>query len=122
MSNAPFDDLDRSTDAAPVADVGAQPLRDGDATSEADPALDPAQREWDRTEALDDALDAGLDPAELDTETATSDDPAHMPSDDDEIPAADLPGSAVQPESQGLDPVVAELGEDGEGDISDVDL
>lgn len=124
MSNAPLDD-DRptgSTGTDAAADVGAQPLRDGDATSEADPSLDPAQREWDRTEAMDDALEAGVDPSVLDTATATSDDPAHIPSGDDEIPAGDLPGTNAQPESQGLDPVVAELGEDGEGDVSDVDL
>lgn len=116
MSNAFNDDLARP---AAAEDAGIQPLRDGDATSVADPDLDPAQREWDRTEAIDEALDAGVDPAELDTATATSDDPAHIPSDDDEIPAEDLPSAYEQPETQGDDPVIAELGEDGEGDIDD---
>ncbi len=119
MSNAFNDDLARP---AAAEDAGVQPLRDGDATSEADPALDPAQREWDRTEAIDDALDAGVDPAELDVATATSDDPAHLPSEDDEIPAEDLPGTGAQPETQGDDPIIAELGEDGEGDITDEGL
>jgi len=119
MSNAFNDDLARP---AAAEDAGVQPLRDGDATSEADPALDPAQQEWDRTEAIDDALEAGVDPAELDTATATSDDPAHLPSDEDEIPAEDLPAGRAQPETQGQDPVIAELGEDGEGDLADEDL
>ncbi|KAA9089854.1 sugar ABC transporter ATPase [Microbacterium radiodurans] len=119
MSNAFNDDLDRP---APAADAGVQPLRDGDATSEADPSLDPAQQEWERTEAIDDALEAGVDPAVLDTATATGADPAEIVSDDDEIPAEDLPVSRVQPETQGEDPVVAELGEEGEGDLGPEDL
>lgn len=32
------------------------------------------------------------------------------------------PATGVQPESQGQDPVIAELGEDGEGDLSPEDL
>ncbi len=40
----------------------------------------------------------------------------------DDVPSADLPGSTDQPETQGADPVVAELGEDGEGDLSPEDL
>ena len=39
------------------------------------------------------------------------------PIDDESYPA-----SQVQPESQGEDPVVAELGEDGEGDLSPEDI
>lgn len=116
MSNAFNDDLARP---AAAEDAGIQPLRDGDATSVADADLDPAQREWDRTDAIDEALDSGVDPAELDVATATSDDPAHIPSDEDEIPAEDLPTGYAQPETQGDDPVIAELGEDGEGDIND---
>ncbi|MBP2421743.1 sugar ABC transporter ATPase [Microbacterium imperiale] len=119
MSNAFNDDLARP---AAAEDAGIQPLRDGDATSEADPSLDPAQQEWDRTDAIDEALDAGVDPADLDVATATGDDPAHLVDDTDEIPATDQPSSGLQPESQGDDPIVAELGEDGEGDLSDEDL
>ncbi|RZI95397.1 MAG: hypothetical protein EOO67_02615 [Microbacterium sp.] len=44
------------------------------------------------------------------------------PLDIDEVPSADLPGSSDQPETQGADPVVAELGEDGEGDLAPGDL
>ena len=47
---------------------------------------------------------------------------ADAPSDIDEIPSSDLPDSTDQPETQGADPVVAELGEDGEGDLSPEDL
>lgn len=118
MSQAFNDDIDRPTAGTP----GVQPLRDNDASIEPDPAADPAQREWDRTEAADAAIEAGADPATLDTATATSDDPAHLPADDDEIPADDLPAAAAQPETQGVDPVVAELGEDGEGDLAPEDL
>lgn len=40
----------------------------------------------------------------------------------DEIPFEDLPLSAAQPETQGEDPLSAELGEDGEGDLLPEDL
>lgn len=40
----------------------------------------------------------------------------------EEIPAEDLQGSQSQPESQGEDPVIAELGEEGEGDLSPEDV
>ena len=92
-----------------------QPLRDDEATSFADPSDDPAQAEWERT----DALDAGDD---IDEVAATGADPDELPSDDDEIPAADLPSSGLQPETQEGDPVIAEIGEDGEGDLSPNDL
>ena len=42
--------------------------------------------------------------------------------DDDEIPAEDLPSPESQPETQGEDPVIAELGDEGEGDLSAADL
>lgn len=108
-------------DDAPVTvtdDVLPQPLRDGDTSVTADPADDPAQAEWDRTTALDE----GTSPDELDGVTGTGDDPDQIPSDDDQIPAADLPADVYLPETQGDDPVVAELGEDGEGDLSPEDL
>ncbi|CAH0171328.1 MULTISPECIES: hypothetical protein [unclassified Microbacterium] len=41
---------------------------------------------------------------------------------DDEIPEADLPSSAEQPETQGDDPVEAELGDEGQGDLAPEDL
>ncbi|MBK0420105.1 sugar ABC transporter ATPase [Leucobacter sp. CSA1] len=93
-----------------------RPLRDGDATAPADPAADPAQTEWDRTEALDSAA------AENDPDPSIGDDPVGTPGGDPEIPAEDLPDSELQPESQGEDPLVAELGEEGEGDLAPEDL
>lgn len=96
-------------------DVPAAPLRDGDSSIETDPALDAAQAEWDQTAALD----AGEDPNEA---TATGDDPAQIPADDDDIPAEDLPTAAEQPESQGASPEIAYLGEDGQGDLSPGDI
>ena len=101
-----------------AGDPDTQPLRDGDTSIEPDPALDPAQAEWDRTTALDN----GMRPEDLDVQTQTGDDPAQLPADDDDIPASDLPGWAVQPETQGTDPVDAELGEDGQGDLAPEDL
>lgn len=95
-----------------------QPLRDGDATSEADPSDDAAQAEWERTEALDDG--ASVD--ELDAATATGRDPDEIPDPDDEVPADDLPASGAQPESQGEDPVLADLGEEGQGDLGPGDV
>lgn len=86
-----------------------QPLRDGDTSIEPDPSRDPAQAEWDGT-----AVD-GLP-------TATGDDPAHLSADDDEIPASDRPPETSQPDTQGADPLAAELGEDGQGDLSPEDL
>ena len=96
------------------SDSELQALRDGDTSIEPDPTEDPAQAEWDRTTALD----AGVSEDELDASTATGDDPDEIPDEGDEIPSYDLPTDAEQPESQGLDPVIAELGEEGEGDLS----
>lgn len=93
-----------------------QPLRDGDATVLDPSREDPAQAEWDRTTALEDGAPAD----ELDS--ATGADPAEIPDADDEIPAEDLPDSEAQPETQGEDPVIAELGEEGEGDLAPEDL
>lgn len=101
-----------------AAQIDAQPLRDGDTSIEPDPQLDPAQAEWDRTTALD----AGASPDELDGATATGDDPAMIPDELDEVPASDLPPVEEQPETQGLSPLVAELGEEGEGDLAPEDL
>jgi len=101
-----------------AGDDSIQPLRDKDTSIEPDPALDPAQAEWDRTSALD----RGVRPEDLDAPTRTGDDPAHLHADDDDIPASDLPGWAAQPETQGTDPLDAVLGADGQGDLAPEDL
>ena len=93
---------------------GIQPLGGGDTSIEPDPTEDPAQAEWDRTTLLD----AGVPPEDLAGTTATGDDPDEIGDEDDEIPSYDLSTEAQQPESQGLDPVIADLGEEGEGDLS----
>ena len=104
--------------SAPLGgDPALQPLRDGDTSIEPDPTRDPAQAEWDRTIALEEGR---VD--EFDGPTITGDDPAHIPTDEDQIPAEDLPGRAVQPETQGVEPTLAELGEDGQGDLAPEDL
>lgn len=102
----------------PDGQPAVQPLRDEDTSIEPDPDLDPAQAEWDRTTALDE----GASREDLDAATATGDDPAQIPDDLDEIPAADMPGREYQPETQGLDPEEAELGGDGQGDLAPEDL
>jgi hypothetical protein len=99
-------------------DTAMQPLRDNDTSIEPDPAADPAQAEWDRTNALD----AGVDPDDLDAATRTGADPDEIPSDDDEIPAADQPSEELQPDTQGDSLIEAELGEDGQGDLAPEDL
>lgn len=96
-------------------DEQIQPLRDGDATAGADASADPAQAEWERTEAVDEGGD-------LEGDTATGRDPDEIPNPEDEIPFEDLPSSGVQPETQGSDPAVAEIGDEGEGDLSPEDL
>ena len=85
-------------------DPDMQPPRDRDATSAANPDADPAQQEWARTEALA----AGVPEAELDAQTATGDDQA---SDED------MPTAEDQPETQGTEPLIAELGRRGEGEL-----
>jgi len=96
-------------------DEPMQPLRDEDATTTADPADDPAQNEWERTQALDEG-------DEIDSTTVTGRDPDEIPDPDDEIPAEDLHSPGTQPETQGAEPVSAELGEAGQGDLSPEDL
>jgi hypothetical protein len=92
-----------------------QPIMDRDTSIEPDPDRDPAQAEWDRSLAAESGQD-------IDAATATGADPAEIPQDDDQIPAADMPSEGLQPESQGLDPLVSDLGEDGEGDLAPEDL
>lgn len=41
---------------------------------------------------------------------------------DDQIPTSDLPTTGEQPDTQGADPVTAELGENGQGDLAPEDL
>lgn len=94
-----------------------RPLRDRDATAPDDPADDPAQAEWERT----DARDSGVPDEEPSAASATGPG-AEGTDDDEEIPAEDLPAPEVQPETQGADPVIAELGEEGEGDLSPEDV
>lgn len=104
------------TDAShPTEDVPPQPVQDRDTSITPD---DPAQAEWDRTTALD----AGVPVEDLDAATATGDDPAQIPADDDDIPAADLPSATEQPDTQGGSPLTAELGDDGQGDLAPEDL
>ncbi|WP_300266753.1 sugar ABC transporter ATPase [Microbacterium sp.] len=79
---------------------------------------DPAQAEWERTEALDN----GASESDLDAATATGGDPSEIPDADDEIPIEDLHGSAEQSESQGANPVIADLGAEGEGDVAPEDV
>lgn len=101
-----------------VGNDGVQPVRDRDATAPDDPADDPAQAEWDQTTALDEGdIEEVPDPV-----TETGRDPAELPDPADEIPSVDLPGSQSQPESQGEDPVIADLGDEGEGDLAPEDV
>lgn len=96
----------------------AQPPAGRDSTVTSDPDADPAQREWVESGLATDA--DGFDPEV--GPTATGDDPAHIPDPLDEVPAEDLVTDAGQPESQGADPVTADLGEDGEGDLGPNDV
>ena len=86
-----------------------------ESTPSADPAEDPAQAEWERTQAADEGRDLGGD-------TATGRDPDEIPDADDEIPFEDLHSAAAQPETQDEEPVTAELGDEGQGDLSPEDL
>lgn len=95
-----------------------RPVSDDDATVVGDGREDPVQVEWDRTEAVEGgATDDDLDPA-----TMTGADPTELPSPEDEIPAEDRVGSLRQPDTQGADPLLADIGEDGEGDLGEGDL
>lgn len=103
-------DNPQQNDTAP-----AQPLADGDTSIASDPEGDAAQMEWDRTTLADARED-------VDTATATGDDPAHIPDDADEIPRDDLPADDAQPDTQGDDPLTAALGDEGQGDIAPEDV
>lgn len=110
MSDNLPDDIPRAPDGL----TGVQPLRDRDTSIEPDPTLDPAQAEWDRTNGQTDDFDD-------DAATATGDDPAHLPSDEDQVPRLDLPSEGLQPETQDMSPEIAELGESGQGDLAPED-
>ena len=71
--------------------------------------------EWDRATARD----AGV--PLYDAATATGDDPAHLPSDDEDVPRSDLPPEGAQPETQGLAPELADQGDTGHGDLAPED-
>ncbi|WP_426321654.1 sugar ABC transporter ATPase [Microbacterium sp. E-13] len=114
------DNLPSDIPPAPDGQVGVQPLRDRDTSIEPDPTLDPAQAEWDRTNGPD-SDGADSDGFDEDGPTATGDDPAHIPSDDEEVPRSDMPADFLQPETQDLDPTIAELGEEGQGDLAPED-
>jgi hypothetical protein len=92
-----------------------QPVNGAEATAHVDPADDPAQAEWERTQAVD----AGED---IDGATATGADPDEIESQEDQIPRLDQPTSDLQPESQAGDPLIVDLGEDGEGDLGPNDV
>ena len=109
--------MESTPDAVSAAggDEQVQPLRDEDATMTADPEQDPAQAEWERTQAIDEGSD-------VDATIATGRDPDEIPDPEDEIPFEDLHTAETQPETQDDAPVTAELGEDGQGDLSPEDL
>lgn len=93
-------------------DVPVQPLRGNDTSIDPD---DPAQAEWEATLAAD----AGADP---DVQTATGADPAELPSDVEDVPREDQHLFDRDVETQGTDPVAAELGDEGQGDLAPEDL
>lgn len=103
MTNA----ADEGRERAAAADEPYENVNENDTSVTQDPAADPAQREWDGD------LDPGV--------TGTGADPAEIPDEGDEIPFDDLPGSEEQPESQGEDPALIDLGEEGQGDVSPED-
>jgi len=84
-----------------------------------DPQQDPAQREWEGEGG--DALDPDVTGAGPGETTGTGADPAEIPDEEDEIPIEDLPFSEQQPDSQGEDPALIDLGPDGQGDIQPED-
>ncbi|WP_396655685.1 hypothetical protein [Microbacterium sp.] len=69
---------------------------------------DAAQREWESTESA-------ADPSDPTTAAGARE------AWDEEIPREDLPTEAMQPETQGDDPVTAALGEEGQGDLAPED-
>ncbi|QBE49524.1 sugar ABC transporter ATPase [Leucobacter triazinivorans] len=110
-----------STPNVPSDETGPEelaPLGDRDATATEPAADDPAQREWEAAAPLDDAGADASDAASAPAPIPAPGSDVAAGGDQSEVPAADLPTSESQPESQGEDPVVAELGDDGEGDLA----
>lgn len=104
-------------DAVPDPTDTPAPTQIEDTSVIQDPTEDPAQKEWDRTQAPDENSSSS-DAKSNDTDaSATELSPDEVEVDDTQIPLEDLPTSRVQPETQGEDPVIAELGEEGEGDL-----
>ena len=91
---------------------------DAEATAPDGTVEDPAQAQWERTEAVEE----GASQEELDATTATGRDPDEFAAADDVIPGSEPHGVEPQPESQGDEILLAEMGEDGEGDISPEDV
>lgn len=91
---------------------------DAEATAPDGAVEDPAQAEWERTEAVEE----GATQEELDGTTATGRDPDEFAAADDVIPGDDPHGDEPQPESQGEEILLAEVGDDGEGDLSPEDV
>lgn len=85
------------------ADVPSQPLEGTDASVSSE--ADAAQREWDG-----DAVEGQQFPDDA------------RPVDESEVPGVDQPPEAVQPETQGEEPIEAELGDEGQGDLAPEDL
>ena len=116
------DPMNSTPDAVPDPTEVAGSTTNEDTSVIADPTADPAQREWDRTRERDgdavesdNVIESEVGPEGVDT-------PDAVEVDDTQIPLEDLPTSGVQPETQGEDPVVAELGEEGEGDLGHGDI
>ena len=95
--------------------VPSQQLSENDTSVSANPDADPAQAEWDGL-----ITETGAPLAE--PATATGADPAEIPADDDDIPATDVRAGLDQPDTQGADPLLIDIGEDGEGDLSPGDV
>ena len=93
-----------------MTDAPMQPLQGNDTSIDPE---DPAQAEWEATIAADE----GADP---ETQTATGGDPAELGL-DEEVPREDQHLFDRDVETQGSDPVDAELGEDGQGDLAPED-
>lgn len=99
-------------------DPHTQPFHDPDSTSTANADADSSQWEW----ARDEALAAGVPEAELDAQTVTGADPVEIPSPGEQSSAEDIPTVEEQPETQGTEPLIAELGRRGEGSLGPNDL
>ncbi|WP_261166338.1 sugar ABC transporter ATPase [Microbacterium sp. Marseille-Q6965] len=127
MTNAADEGRERAAAAADEDLQDFDPLEEQtpnerDTSVTADPLDDPAQREWEGADLGDpesDVTDTGGRTGDV---TGTGADPAEIPDDADQVPIEDLPDAELQPESQGEDPDLVDLGPDGQGDVSPEDL